>query len=123
MGRELTIREREVAAFLILHGRSLLDTPAVAEPDRQQWLSQLLSAQAGPKCECGKCPSIELQDEWGETPEEGERVMLHASAPGAEVTMFIDDRQLSYLELTPLNEVGVLEFPSPRLLAVDPTLP
>lgn len=101
MGRDLSVREQEVVAFLILHGQTLPGEPAPTSEQRQRLLSQLRSAQAGPRCDCGRCPSIEIQNVAGQTPPEGNRITLHATAPAAELTLFIDDDQLSYLELAP----------------------
>lgn len=76
--------------------------------------AQVEGTRAGRLCGCGACPSVELTDADGVSPEmTSNRVVLHAETEGALVLLFLDDDQLSYLELVPLDERSFGEFPDP----------
>ena len=110
--RELTRREREVVALMIDHGTVLDPDKGVGDTDRARWRAQLATARAGRPCGCGTCPSIELTDADGSTPETpGGRVVLDAETDEAMVLLFIDDDRLSYLELAPTEDRVFAEFP------------
>lgn len=86
----------------------------VEDADRARWRAQLSTTRAGHPCGCGTCPSIELTDAAGVTPEmTTSRVVLDAVTDTAIVLLFIDDDQLSYLELAPTDEQTFTEFPDP----------
>jgi hypothetical protein len=111
--RELTRRERDVLALMIDHGTCDADE-SVMEADRARWRAQLATARAGRHCGCGTCPSIELTDEAGVSPGmTSSRVVLNAETDKAMLLLFIDDDQLSYLELAPTDERTFAEFPDP----------
>lgn len=86
----------------------------VKEADRKRWRAQLATTRAGRPCGCGTCPSIELTDAAGVSPElTSSRVVLDAETDKAMLLLFIDDDQLSYLELAPTAEKTFAEFPDP----------
>ncbi|HLL67550.1 MAG TPA: hypothetical protein VK453_17830 [Micromonosporaceae bacterium] len=67
--------------------------------DRARWRAQLATTRAGRHCGCGTCPSIELTDAAGVSPEMTiSRVVLDAESDNAMLLLFIDDDQLSYLD-------------------------
>ncbi len=81
------------------------DDATVTDDDRARWLRQVPHTRAGRRCDCGTCPSIELTDPTGATPDmRNSRVVLEASTTGALLLLFVDDDQLSYLELAPLDD-------------------
>jgi hypothetical protein len=117
VSRELTRREREVLALMI--DRAVPFDPdesdgGVEDMDRTRWRAQLRTARAGRPCGCGSCPSIELTDTAGVSPEMTKsRVVLGAVSDEAMLLLFIDDDQLSYLELAPTGDRTFAEFPDP----------
>lgn len=116
MPRPLTSREEAVLVALITQGTCLDDDVIVTDDDRARWLAQVPQTQAGRACGCGNCPSIELTDPAGATPDmHDSRVVLAASTAGALLLLFLDDDRLSYLELAPQDEgVTYHQFPEPR---------
>ncbi len=99
----------------------MIDRGACFDPDdrvddaaRARWRAQLATTRAGRPCGCGTCPSIELTDAAGVTPEmTSSRMVLEAETDKAMLLLFIDDDQLSYLELAPTDEQTFAEFPDP----------
>lgn len=86
----------------------------VVDADRARWRAQVGSTRAGRPCGCGSCPSIELTAADGASPEmTSSRVVLNAETDGAMLLLFIDDDQLSYLELAPTDDGSFGEFPAP----------
>ncbi len=86
----------------------------VEAADRTRWREQLATTRAGRSCGCGTCPSIELTDAAGVSPGmTRSRVVLDAETDDAMLLLFIDDDQLSYLELAPTDERAFAEFPDP----------
>lgn len=82
--------------------------------DRARWRAQLATTRAGRPCGCGTCPSIELTDAAGVSPMmTNSRVVLNAETDNAMVLLFVDDDQLSYLELAPTEDQTSAEFPDP----------
>jgi hypothetical protein len=116
--RALTDRELAVLSFMVEHG-----TPAgvrVDGADRARWHAQLAGTRAGRPCGCGTCPSVELTDADGVTPQaDGRRVVLEAQTDEALLLLFVDDDRLSYLELAPLGERTFDAFPEPADLRTD----
>lgn len=111
MTRDLSERERAVLLALVERG-SDPGGPPVPASARARWRDQVATARAGASCGCGTCPSIELTDAQGRTPgEDGPRVVLSGEVPGALVHLFVDEDRLSYLELSPLDDVAFTEFP------------
>lgn len=110
--RALTTRERTLIAALIADPATAVNDHVTAA-DRGRWLAQLRHTRAGNSCGCGTCPSIELMDPDGSTPDETSptRIILETSTPEWLLLLFIDDDQLSYLELAPFSDLPVLEFP------------
>jgi hypothetical protein len=92
----------------------------VTDDDRARWLRQVPHTRAGRRCDCGTCPSFELTDPAGVTPDmRNSRVVLEASTTGALLLLFIDDDRLSYLELAPLdNDTTFQQFPDAQGLAL-----
>ncbi len=92
------------------------DDASVTDEDRARWLTQVPHTRAGRRCDCGTCPSIELTDTAGATPDvPNSRVVLEASTTGALLLLFIDDDHLSYLELAPLDDGTTFQqFPDAR---------
>jgi len=115
--RELTRREREVLELMIGCAATLDpdgSDQGVFEVDRARWRAQVGSTRAGRGCGCGSCPSIELTAADGASPEmTSSRVVLNAETDGAMLLLFIDDDQLSYLELAPTGDGSFDEFPAP----------
>ncbi|MEJ5913169.1 hypothetical protein [Pseudokineococcus sp. 1T1Z-3] len=116
--RSLTPREEAVLVEMITRGRHQDDDVVVTAADRSRWLAQVPGTRAGARCGCGSCPSIELTDAAGETPDmQDDRVVLEAGATGALLLLFIDDDRLSYLELAPLSDkTSFRHFPDPQRL-------
>ncbi len=86
----------------------------VEHADRTRWRKQLATTRAGRPCGCGQCPSMELTGVTGATPQmTSRRVVLEAAANDAMLLLFIDDDQLSYLELAPTGEQTFADFPHP----------
>ncbi|WP_432547994.1 hypothetical protein [Kineococcus sp. SYSU DK004] len=110
--RPLTDRERGALTALLERGTGSAGGRPVTAEDRARWSAQVPGTLAGRRCGCGTCPSVELTDAAGRTPASGDgRVVLEASAPGALLLLFVDEDRLSYLELAPLDDAGVAEFP------------
>ena len=103
--RPLTPREEAVLVALITQGDHMDNDATVTDDDRARWLRQVPHTRAGRRCDCGTCPSIELTNPAGATPDmQNSRVVLQASTTGALLLLFIDDDHLSYLELAPLDD-------------------
>lgn len=103
--RPLTPREEAVLVALITRGEYMDNDATVTDEDRARWLMQVPHTRAGRGCDCGTCPSIELNDTAGATPDmQHSRVVLEAGTTGALLLLFIDDDHLSYLELAPLDD-------------------
>ena len=94
----------------------------VDDSSRQRWFAQIAETRAGRRCECWTCPSIELEDTSGRTASRiHSRIVLSAGAPDALVLLFIDDDQLSYLELAPTDpDARIDEFPAVELIKFTP---
>lgn len=113
--RALTSREEAVLVALIERGVCLDEDVVVTEEDRARWLAQVAQTRAGRRCGCGSCPSFDLTDLAGATPDmDDSRVVLEASTTGALLLLFVDDGRLSYLELAPLDDQSYGQFPDPR---------
>lgn len=73
--------------------------------------------RAARRCGCGSCPSVDLTDLEGVTPDiTDSRVVVEASMADALLLLFVDDGRLSYLELAPLDEKAHSRFPDPNHL-------
>lgn len=84
----------------------------VEDADRARWRAQLATLRAGRPCGCAVCPSVELTDAAGVSPETtSSHVVLGAHTDEAVLLLFIDDDQLSYLELAPAGDRMFAEFP------------
>jgi len=94
------------------------DDPPVSSEARRRWRKQIGDARAGKRCECGQCPSIEIEIGDGRTPTGGDRVVLEASNPSASLLLFIDGGRLSYLELAPHGDERFDEFPPSHAITV-----
>ena len=118
-------RERAVLEAMISHAHDFAESSSPDAASRQRWLAQLGGTRAGRRCECGTCPSIALEDASGRTPTMADsRVVLSADAPGALLLLFIDDDQLSYLELAPLEpDARIAEFPAVEFIGFAPAGP
>ena len=117
--RPLTSREQAVLVALITRGDHMDDDATVTDDDRSRWLRQVPHTRAGRRCDCGTCPSTELTDTAGATPDmRNSRVVLQASTPGVLLLLlFIDDDHLSYLELAPLDDGTTFQhFPDAQSL-------
>lgn len=114
--RPLTRDESDILRALIAQGTT---TDAVTASDRERWARAVPDTRAGAPCGCGTCPSVELTDADGATPESGTRVVLEASAPDGCLLLFIDDDRLSYLEYAPLAEAVLPGFPRVEAIRFD----
>jgi hypothetical protein len=115
--RELSDRERELVVLMIDHATCVDTDERVEEAHRARWRAQVATTRAGRRCGCGTCPSVELTDAAGVTPEAtSSRVVLGAELEQATVLLFIDDDRLSYLELAPTDERTYADFPDPVAL-------
>lgn len=114
--RPLTHREKAVLVAMIERGVTMDHDAPVTDADRSRWLAQVPHTRAGRSCGCGTCPSIGLTDAEGSTPEmPDDRVVLHASATGALLLLFVDEDRLSELELAPLSDkTSFDQFPNPE---------
>ncbi|MDN5725400.1 MAG: hypothetical protein L0G99_05630 [Propionibacteriales bacterium] len=109
--RQLTRTEEELITLMITSAPDTGDAVHSAER-RRAWLTQVPHTRAGARCGCGTCPTIELIDLNGDAPGMGiERIVLSAGSPGALLLLFIDDDQLSSLELAPLEDGPAMDFP------------
>lgn len=97
---------------MLADGSTAIDGNAT-KADRTRWLGQAAETFVSGVCGCGACPSIVLSDAKGRTPgpDCARRVILEAEAADGHLLLFIDDDQLSYLELAPLKDEPVLKFP------------
>ena len=113
--RPLTPREEAVLVAMITRGAwAGDDAVGLTAEDRTRWLAQVPTTRAGRRCTCGTCPSIELTDPAGWTPDvDDSRVALQAGAQGAALLLFIDEDRLSYLELAP-DAATFHDFPDPQ---------
>lgn len=111
--RGLTARERDVLVALIENGaRDDSVSPAQDAAERRFWRSQVDEVRVWERCGCDECPSIELGDADGPTHADGPRVVLDAATDGALLLLFVDDNQLSYLELAAIDDdARSTEFP------------
>ena len=112
--RPLTPIERDLLIALIEEGADLSSGVEITAAERAAWLSQVAATFAGARCACGMCPSIELVDADGRSPEcDQRRVVLEASTDDAVLLLFIDDDRLSYLELAPIDPDATIDaFPA-----------
>lgn len=112
--RPLSPAERELLVVLITDGVDSWSEIEITAEDRAAWLAQVPETFAGTRCGCGTCPSIELVDAEGCTPDaEKTRIVLEASTDGALLLLFIDDDRLSYLELAPTEPEAAFDaFPA-----------
>ncbi|EXF24003.1 hypothetical protein BG28_09030 [Nesterenkonia sp. AN1] len=111
MGRPLTERERDVLTFMIERAVPFADDRPVPAGSRERWRQSVPSTTAGRGCACGTCPSIDLEDQHGQTPDGGDRIVLSAHHPKASLLLFIDEDRLSYLELAPHGDEVWDHFP------------
>lgn len=118
MGRPLTARERDVLSFMIDRAVPFADDPPVPAGSRERWRQSVHTTTAGRGCACGACPSIDLQDQRGQTSKGGRSVVLSADHAKASVLLFIDADRLSYLELAPRGDEGIDHFPPVAELSV-----
>lgn len=119
MSRQLTEIERAALVAMIRYGVGFKDQGPIWAADRMRWLHQVPDVLAGPGCQCGTCPSIELEDEHGAIPAIRSRVVLTAATADALLLLFIDQDRLSYLELAPIEEHPITAFPAPAELLFD----
>ena len=119
--RSLTSGEEAVLLALISRGVNMDDNATVTEDDRARWVQQVPHTRAGRQCGCGTCPSFELTDPAGATPDVPDhRVVLEAGTTGALLLLFIDDDRLSYLELAPLDDGTAFQtFPDVQSVHFD----
>lgn len=116
--RRLSAREESVLRFMIEHGDGF--DQEVTTADRRRWAVHVDDIRAGRRCACGSCPSIELSTSSGRPSEAAtSRRVLHASAPDADVLLFVDDDVPSYLELAPHDDDPVRVFPPVEALRAD----
>lgn len=115
--RRLASDEEAVLIALIEQGVCLDEDVVVTETDRAGWRAQVAQTRAGRRCGCGSCPSVDLTDLAGVTPDrQDSRVVIEAGTTDALLLLFIDDGRLSYLELAPLDEESHHRFPDPQHL-------
>jgi hypothetical protein len=112
MGRDLTTREREVLEAMIQYAHGPSASEQVSLDSRRRWMAQVPLTRVGRACACGTCPTIDLEDESGSTPDSTRsRIVLMAGSPAALLLLFVDDDRPSCLELAPTEDVVMLEFP------------
>lgn len=112
MGRVLTDRERDLLTFMVNYAMPFADSPSVSASARERWSRLIPTTRAGHSCDCGACPSIELEDEGVQSPNNQERIVLSASHPKASLLLFIDGDRFSYLELAPYGDDVFEQFPT-----------
>lgn len=112
MGRVLTERERDILTFMVDHAMPFADSPPVSAAARERWSHLIPTTRAGRSCDCGACPSIELQDECYPLPDSQEQVVLNASHPKASLLLHIHGDRFSYLELAPHGGDVFEQFPA-----------
>lgn len=117
--RPLSGDEADLLGILIARGASFDAEVLVTAADRARWAAQVAATHAGTPCGCGTCPSIELTDADGVTPDAGTRVVLEAGAPDGYLLLFIDDDRLSYLEYAPTSDAVLSAFPRADALTFD----
>ena len=111
MSRNLTDREREVLTFMVDHALPVAEKRPVRASVRERWRRSIPTIVAGPTCECGGCPSIDLVDGCSRTSQGGRNIVLSASSQKASVLLFIEHDRLSYLELAPHEDDIIGQFP------------
>ncbi|EEH63561.1 hypothetical protein HMPREF0044_1162 [Gleimia coleocanis DSM 15436] len=107
MERNLTAAEAAVLEVLLLNASSDQETEPTAEL-RNQWVAQIPNLQVVHECGCGACPTIDFTDPKAKF---NHRIVLSAfdDTQGAGILVFIDDNQLSCLEVYPsANEAAEL---------------
>ncbi|WP_157579739.1 MULTISPECIES: hypothetical protein [unclassified Plantibacter] len=110
--RPLTARERDLLFALIARGSAVGSDASIAQSDRERWAGQVAAAKVHGTCGCGSCPSIELapSDE-ADSAGPSRRTVLEASTDDAFLLLFIDDDRPTYLELAPIGDDPITEFP------------
>lgn len=121
--RLLTDREKAVLTVMIERGDPV-DAPGQVTADRRRrWLTQVPKTYAGRRCNCGTCPSIHLENEQGDEPQLRDRIVLEGSCDGGLILLFVDDDQLSYLELAPVEVDRFDTFPPVEAVYFGDALP
>lgn len=119
VSRNLTDHEREVVLYMLDTAKPFPGDTGLSSTLRERLREQASSALAGPRCACGMCPSIEIEDQAGASPLGGKRIVLSAATPQASVLLFVDAGRLSYLELAPHGDEPIHEFPPVEDLITD----
>ena len=91
--------------------RGVPDDGVVGDADRREWLELVPWIRAGDRCGCGTCPSIELVVDERPGTAGGPRIVLVAGVAGALLLLFVDGGRPSYLELAPVGDERITEFP------------
>ena len=111
MSRNLTDREREVLTFMVDYALPVAEKRPVRASARERWRRSIPTIMAGPPCECGECPSIELVDGRGRISKGGRNIVLSAEHPKVSLLLFIEHDRLSYLELATHGDEVIGQFP------------
>jgi hypothetical protein len=109
--RPLSDRERDLLVALIARGTEPGADRAIAASDRERWAGQLPGVMVHGTCGCGTCPSIDLIRDSGGRPAPTRQTVLEASTSNAFLLLFIEDDRPTYLELAPLSDEPITEFP------------
>jgi hypothetical protein len=109
--RPLSDRERDLIVALIARGTEPGADRAIAASDRERWAGQLPGVMVHGTCGCGTCPSIDLTPDSGGRPTPTRQTVLEASTANAFLLLFIEDDRPTYLELAPLGDEPITEFP------------
>ena len=109
--RPLSVRERDLLVAMVARGTEPGADRAIAASDRERWAGQLPGVMVHGTCGCGTCPSIDLTPDSGGRPTPTRQTVLEASTANAFLLLFIEDDRPTYLELAPLGDEPITEFP------------
>ncbi|MCI6575087.1 MAG: hypothetical protein PT944_07440 [Actinomycetaceae bacterium] len=104
MSRELTASERDLVAAMLMYA-AVSDGDTVTQEERERWLSGIDGLRVTGICGCGLCPTINFNEHY----EPETRLWLEAydAKQDAGIILFIDDGELSCLEVYPTEDKAV----------------
>ncbi|QTG76017.1 hypothetical protein [Trueperella pecoris] len=109
--RSLTSHEAELLEALLKHGQAS-DDSMLTEATRQDLIAQIPSTRVHSECGCGTCPSIQLSAQRQDASFASMEIIEAGTVShDAMIMLFVNDYQLSYLEVAPMGDSPV-ELPS-----------
>ncbi|QOR48277.1 hypothetical protein INS90_03065 [Trueperella pecoris] len=108
--RSLTAHEAEFLEALLKHGQAS-DDSMLTEAARQDLIAQIPSTRVHSECGCGTCPSIQLSAQPQNAAASMEIIEAGTVSRDAMIMLFVNDYQLSYLEVAPMGD-SLVELPA-----------